>query len=407
MRWLTQMLILSGTLNIGLSATFVYFALREGEAGVVFDAQVRETGGPALEMRNEATLCAYSTLSFEALLELIESKDLVEEGYRKRDLALACLVAFHHFHLERALGGLSLQQRKIFFPDEEGRERIPISVFPGLADYQYQAILQYARREKWPLTTQGLFFALKRNEERRNPSLLEAFSLTPEFHAVFTLFSRSGTPLPKEVVMALLAQGEWLLLSHFMEEQKAAPDLSPDRRREFLLTYLESGSKIALHLLFRTDQEFVAKRFTDEQLMGVLDQLDHKVVGFTTFVKELLTSPRSDALLKKAALKLYEMAGEEAPNPYVHQIALARFIPGLQLQVEEVAPLLQVKKHEKVFHTILPGDSLWKIARHYGVTIEALIACNHLESEKLRPGRKLEIPLKEESRDRPSAKGGT
>lgn len=341
-------------------------------------------------------------LPFQDLLLRLENKELADEGYMKRDLALSCLVAFHHFNLERALGGLSLQQRKISFSDEEGHETMGLTIFPGLADYQYQAILHYAKTEKWPFTSQGLFFALKRNEERRDPSLLEAFSLTPEFHAVFTLFSRTGTPLPREVVIGLLADGEWEPLAHFTEEQRKMQDLSVDKRRQFLQGYIQSGSKLALHLLFRTDREFVSKKFTDDQVLALLDVLDNKTPGFTDFVTELLTSVRTDAVLKKAGAKLYLFAGEPLPEPYEHDGALRRFAPHVAKLYPPPPPLppppvptppTPIKAApQKITHVIEDGDSLWKIARKYHTTVEAIMKCNNLETEKLRVGRKLEIP---------------
>jgi LysM repeat protein len=45
-------------------------------------------------------------------------------------------------------------------------------------------------------------------------------------------------------------------------------------------------------------------------------------------------------------------------------------------------------------HQIAAGDSLWKIARKYKVTIEAIRAANHLESDKFREGRTLIIPAR-------------
>lgn len=43
-------------------------------------------------------------------------------------------------------------------------------------------------------------------------------------------------------------------------------------------------------------------------------------------------------------------------------------------------------------HVIEPGDNLWKIARKYKVSVEEIKRVNHLETEKLRPGKQLEIP---------------
>ncbi len=396
-RLLTQLLILSGTVNIGLFATFVYFVLRDGQDFIPVEIQAMEKSEGVSIISNEKILRSYSVLSFQELLLRLENKELAEEGYAKRDLALASLVAFHHFNLERALGGLVLQQRKIVFSDEEGEADMMLTIFPGLADYQFQAIIHYAKTERWPLTSQGLFFALKRKEEKRDPTLIDAFSLTPEFHAVFTLFNRSGMPLSKEILVALIADGEWEMLARFVKNQRQNFDLTEEKRREFLLEWMNVGSEVAQHLFFRFDMEFVSKRFSDEQILKIVRLFDERTPGFATFLKELLLSPRSDAVREMAAYKLYAMVGESVPSPYEHNRALERFAPEFAAKKEIVlekqeTPLAAVILPKKQYHLIQPGDSLWKIAQKYNTTVEALIHLNKLESERLRPGKTLEIP---------------
>ncbi|MDR7415185.1 MAG: M23 family metallopeptidase [Armatimonadota bacterium] len=43
-------------------------------------------------------------------------------------------------------------------------------------------------------------------------------------------------------------------------------------------------------------------------------------------------------------------------------------------------------------YTVRPGDSLWLIARRYGVTVQALMDANGLRSDRLRTGQRLRIP---------------
>ena len=45
-------------------------------------------------------------------------------------------------------------------------------------------------------------------------------------------------------------------------------------------------------------------------------------------------------------------------------------------------------------YTVKPDDSLWKIARRFGTSIEKLKYANHLSSSIIRPGQRLEIPTK-------------
>ena len=150
-RWLTQMLILSGTLNIGLVATFVYFVLQEGQK--TLNMECKPLKEHSSKLSNLQFLKAYSILPYQELLLRLENKELIEDGLAKRDLALSCLVAFHHFNLEKSLPGVLLQKRSLPFTNKEGQETIELPVFPGLLDEQFLAILRFGKREKWTMTS--------------------------------------------------------------------------------------------------------------------------------------------------------------------------------------------------------------------------------------------------------------
>jgi hypothetical protein len=405
-KWLTQVLIISGTLNIGLIATFVYFVLKEKQDALSFELKpVAKEASITKENRvtNLQLLRSYSLLPFQELLLRLENKDLIEEGLTKRDLAIACLVAFHHFNLDKALGGLPLQKRIIPFTNHEEQETIDVSVFPGLADYQFQAILQYAKTEKWPLTSQGLFYEMKRSLSSYDPSLLDAFYLSSEYHAVHTLLTKTGIPISREQTIQLICEGEWKSLSDLTERQRISLELTPDRRRLFLLDTLDHHSKLAAKILLDADSDFVSKRLDDFQILAILDLYPDKTPFLETFAKELLASPRTDAVRKRAALHLFALAGESPPEPYDYQIALQRFLP----KPVETLPIVQVRapipppappKPKKKLHTVEHGDNLWKIARKYHVSIEEIMRANRLDTEKLRLGKQLEIPEKAEKR---------
>ena len=55
-------------------------------------------------------------------------------------------------------------------------------------------------------------------------------------------------------------------------------------------------------------------------------------------------------------------------------------------------------KSKKKAHTVESGDNLWKIARKYQVSVEDLMRTNRMDTEKLRPGKQLEIPEKSDKR---------
>jgi hypothetical protein len=392
-KWLTQALIISGTLNIGLISTFVYFVMKDKQEALKVELTAPVVATPSLT--GTEVLHSYSLLPYQELLLRLENSDHVEEGLGKRDFSLACLVAFHHFNLDKALGGLPLQKRILPFSSRDGQEKIDIAVFPGLSEDQFHAILHYAKTEQWPLTCQGLFYELKRTFSPRDASLLDAFYLSSEYHAASTLLSKTGLTLTKEELIDLILEGEWKTLTDLAQQQRTAMDLTPDRRRLFLLSYLGHHSKIAAKLLLENDLEFISRRLDDGQVLNLLDLYSEKTPALEQFAKQLLASPRTDPVLKRAGALLYAFAGELTPEPYDHATALERFfptpkVPTVKAKTESAAAPAVASK--KKLHTIEPGDSLWKISRKYRVSVEEIMRVNHLDTEKLRVGKQLEIP---------------
>jgi hypothetical protein len=359
-RWLTQALILSGTLNIGLLATFAYLTLREKNASLSLELRPKIDVSRTAEPTNTTLLKAYSLLPYSELLLRLENKEPVEEGLTRRDLSLSCLVAFHHFNLEKAIGTLP-QKRTLLFSHDETQEKIQLPVYPGLRDDQFQAVLYYAKTEKWPLNSQGLFYELQRTPNPKDPLLIDAFCLTSEFETVQALFLKTGAPLPKPLLIDLVCQGDWQTLFTFSSSQRQALDLSIDTRRALLFTYLDKHSKTAAELLLQTDAEFLLKRSGDGQILTLLDLCDSNSSELESFAQALLAAPRSDAVLNRARLIAKQSIPLEKPQ-------------------------------KKKLYTIETGDSLWKISRKFHVSIDSLIQANSLETEKLRPGKQLIIP---------------
>jgi hypothetical protein len=373
-KWLTQALIISCTLNVGLLTTFLYFAMTDSRGSSDMPKPIKESLG----LQN--TLAQYQTLSFQDLLLRLGNKDQVEAGCTRRDLALACLVYFHHFNLEKALGGVTLQKQDLTYHAPSG-EPIRLVLHPGLADYQFQAILQYAKTEKWPLTSEGLFQRLKIDGAPFAPSLLEAFALTQEVHFINLLFSKTGIHLKKEYLAALLAQGEWSILSETAEHLKQSSAFTESERRHFLLRLLEAKSKIAAKILVETDQEYCFNQLDEGQIISLCTLLRDKTP--TAFLRALLQNPRSDEIWKTAAAILYDQAAEDVPSDLNLNATKRRFID------LEATPRPQKKGRT---YKVQSGDSLWKIARQHDTSVQALRAANNLKSDTLNIGQTLVIP---------------
>ncbi len=399
-RVLTQALIISGTLNIGLLSTFIYVILKERQEVVSLEMQsslaVRQS------FTNDQILKSYSKCSFQDLLIRLENKEFLEDGYAKRDLALSCLTAFHYFPLSKVLGGAGLQKRGIIFQGVAPDEKLEITAFSGLKDEHFEAILQFARTEKWPLTAQGIFLLLQRSTPPYDASLLESFYVTPEFHHIQALLQKSVPSIEKAVLVDLLKSGTWERLKKSLDSLRLLQNYDEESSRNFLMVYAFGfGSKVAASALLQHQAEYVLKRLKDEQLLSFFDlDLDQKEV-LESMAKDILLSPRSDVLRQKAAEYLYSAAQELMPQPYNYQAALNRFFPEKVQQSLIIQPILKVEPAQPIqilkvcrIHTIQEGDSLWKIARKYGTTVDAISKLNSLESERLKLGKKLQIPEK-------------
>lgn len=419
---LTRALLISGCLNILLMVGLVYLLMHEKPPAPYFElkpAGKREQAAPlAIDHSNAEILRELRRLPVEQLLARLSDTRLVEDGFKQRDLALASLVAFHFFDLPRALLGLPQpeQQRSVVYGRLKDSSPALVTLYPSLSEEQFQAILQFAQTEKWPLTSQGLFLAVRKKRLQNqvpDPTLVDAFYLTPEFLSVEMLFNRCNSCVEKSELMQLLSEGDWKMLTSFAEQQRAVQDLSSARRQRFLLDYIERRSRSAASLILKTDGDFAAHKLDDPHVMAILRLLPHKTPEAEQFALAQLTSPRSNAVWKQAARRLYAYAGEQLPDSYQHNAAIERFTgksgeaatpPAAPAapRVAVVLPLTKPKPSKTVakkenapkmrIHVVQEGDSLWKIARRYKVDIATLKKVNKLQSDLLRPGTTLKIP---------------
>ncbi|HEX2582965.1 MAG TPA: LysM peptidoglycan-binding domain-containing protein [Chlamydiales bacterium] len=361
-RMLNISLVISGALNIGFIAAFVSNSLQD-RASLGFSDSKKTISLEEKKLSNSAELFAMSKLTFRELVTLLTNRDLVEEGYSKRDLALSALVAFHHFNLEKALGASIPQKREISWENES------IALYPGLSEEAFAAVIRFAYEEKWPLTSKGLFFLLQKNIKEE--SLERAFMITPEFYAVQLLFQKTEAAQDSSTLLSLTLEGSWELLEQFAKEQQQLLDFSVEKRRRLLLSYLAHKSKVAAELLLKTDFAFSQKRLDDRGILDLLSLLTQRTEESEAFCLALAASPRSDAIRKASHDKMLLLTG--APPA-----------------VSEVNPLPVLAQPR--YHTVGPGESLWKIAREYKVKVDDIVLLNGIDKDKLYPGMTLKIP---------------
>jgi len=225
-------LVLSGSLNIILATAFGYWYLKESPPKPYFEGKPVTQESGIIELSNAEAILQLKEKSKNELMSLLGDRTLVENGYSRRDLSLGCLVSFHHFDLERALpqGMSKLDTRSLVFGKKTDGKPARLVVYSGLSEEQWKSIEDFAKNEKWPITSRGLFFALKKPENLHDESLTETFFLSQQFLAVETLISRAPVAIAKAEILEMLLQGSWQMLAQFTEEQKKGADFSPQRR---------------------------------------------------------------------------------------------------------------------------------------------------------------------------------
>lgn len=383
-RFLTQALLLSGMLNIGLLSAVVYSALQEKIGCLSYEAPEWKSTAPTIR----SLLETYSKASFAELLSLLEQEDAVEVGYKKRDLALACLVAYHHFALDRALGGMFLQKRLVTF-SKEGKE-VDILLFAGLEQEHFAAIREFAKVEKWPFTPEGLFVILQQSSSK-DPSLVEAWYCTAESHALQALLQKNIPQISSAEVFALLQEGKWSLVKLYADKVQFLQSYDAELCYELLSLYVvHAHSSLAARYLAVYGGEYAVKKLEDIHLLRCLSFLSPQ--EGVAFAKALLVSPRTDEVRKSAAAFLYQAENLAMPEPYEYMAAVYHFFPEKVAQPPSLPVSRPPASSEQSTHVVQAGDSLWKIARKYKVSIEAIKQANHLETDRLKLGKELQIP---------------
>jgi LysM repeat protein len=436
-------LVASGMINIFVLSFLIYWTLSERPPTPYCElkpATIEQQQIPLADQRGCAeVLQQLSQLSFSQLIRSLSHTQLIENGYAERDLALACLVAYHHFDIDRALPKNLQPEQKRYLAWKGKNKSTPstLVVYPDLSEKQYEIILQFAKTEHWPLTSEGLFLVLQemKKNNQQDATLEENFLLTPEFWAIELLFNRSEQSVSKQEILALLVEGTWPLIKRFYEQQKNSHDTSLARRQKFLLDYLKENAKTAAVLLLQSDWDFAVKKIDDEQAVAILHLMPQSFALSNRFAKEMLASPRGTAVWQKASQWLFDQVGEFAPKDWNYEAALARFIsekpkveliPSLIKSNEKEKPKVglplpkmistaknssftleknksvvkkeeQIKKKKPQLYVVQQGDSLWKIARRYEINVQELKVANGLQTDHLKPGIVLTIPTKEKT----------
>lgn len=229
---LTQFLIASGTLNIILVVFICYGLFGNGMLVMRDNLQQRLRPSAAVvagERNLQQVLRAYQQLSRDQLIAKLEDVTGVQDGLTERDLALAWLVWKHHFNIEQGLIDAPAARQQSL-PIRSGEQVLQLTLFPGLTAEQWEMLVQYGKTEQWPLTSEGIFYAMQSGQS----SATEAFCLTPEFLMLQRACARANIDVNKQDLLTLSTTCDWNTLKKIIAQLHSAPDEAPG----VLLTWL-------------------------------------------------------------------------------------------------------------------------------------------------------------------------
>ena len=334
-------LIISGTLNFALVATFITLVLKE-RRGSMISPSMHHHSLKQILLRNEEVLSQYFCMSFKELIKELYDETLVEHGYRHCDLALSCLTEFHYFDLERALPGEELEKCECCFSNPQGGEEVLLTLYPGMEERHFQAIRAFVHVEIWPLTSFGLYQELCRCAVCPL-SLRDALMMTSEIYVLKRQLFRLTPDITDDMIVDLLRYCEWADIERFAS-------LPP-----FLLSCMQKDSKLAAYLLVLLGEHDVLCYLDNEQMKKLLSLLTEKTPEVEAFLTKI-----SEGIRPENVKKLARRSCEATKRTYLVQ----------------------------------QGDNLWKISRKCNVTVEELREHNGLISDILKPGTLLVLPPK-------------
>lgn len=378
-RWLFQTLIFSVTINLAFVAIFFYLIIRDNP--LHFSYAPSETIYVETPPVSPAFLGRLHTFSFEHLSNLLLDSRKIDHGYCMRDFALAALATYYDFDVERGLERGKLSKKIWNF---EGKSLL---FFPGLEERDFEKLNVFSMQDKWPLTTKGLYKRLQEEGvEHADQELLEFFCSRPEFRVLQTLLARASVPIKTGTVLLLALEIGWEKIDRFFLETQKRADFSDNMRRHFLLEGIRDHAKTAAYLLILTDAEFVRRELKDADIENILALLLTQTKETKEFAIEIQRSWRSDQTKNKASelLSAYSCDGEEIAGKFYEKPGLKELRPVFREQPPAAPP--------PSLHIIQPGESLWGIAKKYGIPIEVLMEQNHLQSTLIQPGKTLKIP---------------
>lgn len=406
---LTGCLIFSGSLNIALTCAL----WSQGQIAPALRLARLEISNETLRERNCATLQAMSTWEYARLIAELSNSELVEDGFTRGGLALAVLIKTCDFDVERALLDQALQKRSLLSPLNAER----YTLLANLKKRDFEQIQQFAYQEQWPLTAEGLYKRVQSLASgcsnvqilpAANASLLDALIATEPFSSLKKLFP---VDTPDKCLVSIAMSLGWPEFSALGNCKDQGEKLALQSRRQVLLKAIDNGCKPAAYVILLCDFDFALHSISENTMSQLLSLLDTYTAEAMTITLEVLKSPRGDEVRELATRrashfldlpsparddqwKLLAQALCSVPRfaPAPDEICSALYMPPVSLKPSENTKRSRSEKTEH-FHIVCPGDTLWKLSRKYGLTVQDLMRQNRLTRDFLRIGQTLQIQL--------------
>lgn len=362
MRMLTQLLVVSISINIAFGATLFYHFAFENKRTFIHSELPEVT----IRKEHSTLLQSFFGMSFDELVLELSNIQEISDGYKVSDLALAILSTYHYLDLSKALMGENLEEREVTFIHTDGGEQFPLCLYPDVQEHHYSLIKGFIKETKYPFTAEGLFAELKTKKEKSPTELVEAFMLTKEYIAIYTFANRFFETLPKEELVLMLIDGSYQDVERFYYLYLENMDKPKEMMRYFFKTYVRFNSPYACKMWTMIDEDYILHQLDNEELTLIVKQSTNE-----SFLKKVYLSPRNSDIRNIAKQKLPE-------QPIIEEVVTKE-------ESTNTAP-------QYTSYTVQKGDSFWKIAHKHGLTIGELKKHNKRDSDLLRPGQTLNIP---------------
>lgn len=406
--WLLWSIVLSIAGNVAALA-YVIMQWRDDVLWLAVEepAQINHDGAASLQSLSlQQVMVELHALSDEALVEALDDMTLGANGYRKQELALA-LLRTRGYQVEDPLRPFHAWPQTLtpFSFDTADGKSVTTGLFSALSLQEIAAVKEYIASTAVPFTAEGI---LRRFAQCPDPAIWKAALLRTDewvhFQRVLSL---------QEDELLGLAQDPSFFTS-VVEWSKTHPDQTS--AAPFLVSLVtDSSSPTLADLLAFAYGDYLVQHADDAVLCRLFSSFSPRSEPGLRLAMRLLATQRKPLVWHAAQGFLARATDTPALATMTREQVLTAFQKLVAPQKPSVAPpprpvqqppspkptsqVVEVSKRVatrqlKPYRTyvIKKGDTLWSVAKRFGVDVEKLKYLNGLKGTTLTPGKELRIP---------------